>query len=130
MAWKKARQSVRDRMAANRRKYREAPLRDALEAQARHTLATTSPAVIVFTSEHFRPVERDGQRRWLLLPQLVSNVRRQAAKLGPAMYCRACGADIPEGAPRIYFKFRWVSTDATEKTGCVHHVECVRVTEI
>jgi hypothetical protein len=91
-------------------------------------------ALPVFTSRHFRPFEKiDGQRRWLLLPEFVSLVRKKSAQIGPAMYCRACGQDIPEGAPRIYFKFRWSSNDTKESSGCVHRAhDCVgfTVTEV
>ncbi len=128
VSWHHARKAIGERMAANRRRYNEAPLRDALEAQAIRALA--APSAPVLSKENFRPAEIDGQTRWLLLPEFVSAVRRQAAQLGPAMYCRACGQDIPEGAPRTYFTFRWFSTDGKVQTGCVHHVECVRVTVI
>jgi hypothetical protein len=34
MSWYHARKAIRERVAANKRRYSEAPLRDALEAQA------------------------------------------------------------------------------------------------
>jgi hypothetical protein len=66
VSWHHARKAIGERMAANRRRYNEAPLRDALEAQAIRALA--APSAPVLSKEHFRPVERDGQTRWLLLP--------------------------------------------------------------
>jgi hypothetical protein len=84
-----------------------------------------APALAEFTKENFRDVMIDGQRRWLLLPQLVFAVRRQKTSVGPAMYCRACGHEISEGALRIYFKFRWFSTDVKAQTGAVHHIGSV-----
>jgi hypothetical protein len=128
VSWKPARTAIRERIAANRRRYNEAPLRDEFEAQAIRALA--APSGPVLSKEHFRAVERDGVTRWVLLPEFVSVVRRQSARLGPSMYCRACGQDIPDGAPRTYFTFRWFDTDSKAQTGCVHHVECVRVTKI
>jgi hypothetical protein len=120
------RANVLKRMAANQRRAAGVIDRDLLEQQAIRALS--APSVPVLNKEHFRPVEIDGQARWLLLPEFVSVVRRQNARLGPEMYCRACGQDITNGAPRTYFTFRWFSTDSKEQTGCVHPTECVRGT--
>jgi hypothetical protein len=124
MSWYHAKKATRERIAANRRRYNEAPLRDELEQQAIRELSL--PSLPVFNSENFKPVDIDGQRRWVLLPQFVFAVRRHKTSVGPAMYCRACGQDIPEGALRIYFRFRWFRTDEKEQTGCIHHLayEC------
>jgi hypothetical protein len=132
MGWNKARQSVRERMAANRRRYNEAPLRDSLEQQAIRALAERKPvSQPVFCKDHFRPVERNGETRWLLLPDCVAALNYCGSQPGPAMYCRACGEDMADGAPRLYFKFRWVNTDNRQQSGAVHSKYCLpEATEI
>ncbi len=123
MSWYHARKAVRERIATNRKRYSQALDQDLLEQQAIRALAAES--VPEFRKENFRPVDIDDQRRWLLLPQFVHAVRRQKTSVGPAMYCRACGQDIRDGELRIYFKFRWFSTDSKTQSGCVHHLASV-----
>ena len=124
MSWYHAKKAVRERITANRNRYKQAAVEHAmLEAPA--IRAQDAPSVPEFSKEHFKDVVIDGQRRWLLLPQFVHAVRRLKTSVGPAMYCRACGQDVPEGALRIYFKFRWFSTDSKTQSGCVHHLASV-----
>lgn len=64
MSWKKARQSVRERMAANRRRYNEAPLRDSLEQQAIRALKEAAERAkekgsTVFIMEQVKPEPGD-----------------------------------------------------------------------
>ena len=123
MSWHHARKAVRERITANRNRYREAAIEHAmLEAPA--IRAQDAPSVPEFSGENFRPAEIDGQRRWLLLPQFVQAVRRQKTSVGKAMYCRACGQDIRDGELRIYFRYKW-DGQSEERSGCVHHLASV-----
>ena len=126
MSWHHAKKATRQRIAANKRRYEEAPLRDRVEEQTIRALAQRKPvSQPVFSKEHFRPVERNGETRWLLLPDCVYALEYCGSQPGPAMYCRACGEDIPEGAPRLYFHFRWLNSDSRQQSGAVHGTYCL-----
>lgn len=118
--------NVWNRINANRKRYAAGREQDDREAQAIKALAEKKPvSQPVFCKDHFRPVEHNGETRWLLLPECVYTLNYCGSQRGPAMYCRACGEDIPEGAPRLYFKFRWVNTDSRQQSGAVHSICCL-----
>jgi hypothetical protein len=129
MSWNKARQSVRERMAANRRRYNEAPLRDALEAQAIRALAEQRGPVL--TKENFYPVTFGSVTRWVLWPDSVRTIRglKPVADVGGPVYCRECGGDITVAEYRISFQYTWPGNEKPS-TGYIHAHDCLPIIKL
>jgi hypothetical protein len=129
MSFYHARKAVRERIAKNRRRYSEAPPREALEAQAIRALSTQSAPI--FDKRHFRPLKRSGVTRWVLQLEAVQTLRKLNAAndqsdLGGMCYCRECGHDISRYEYRIPFEYRWDANSETQ-IGFIHCGECTRL---
>ena len=120
-------QNIWKTVNANRKKHREASLRDALEMEAIHALK--EQRVPIFSGRNFHAVVcKDGETRWLLRPESVALLRgfELPQGLNGKRYCRACGGDLPAGTEQASFDFQWDAAGKMQE-GFLHPHDCTMV---